>query len=189
MFIFVPNDSVLSENMHFIQYCQMMTFTISGTCHHQIIWPELAYSTSFFLLRWKNRLRHLSLGVLYRMRAPYFVVCPSYFYYIENRSDGYMSHQKDIYNHETNLTRVNSFNNICFKFRIDKSTQTRQFRGNTANACTLPGGSPLALLFFLKICRFVLNVESEVHISTYGYFFAPKWKKALKLPVEQNLDG
>ena len=91
------------------------------------------------------------------------------------------------YKHETNLTPVNSTNNICFKFKIVKSTRTRQFRDNTANACTIPGGLPFTLLFFLKIFRW-LYVPSEVHITTFGLFYS-KMKKPLKLPVEQNLEG
>ena len=66
------------------------------------------------------------------------------------------------YNHETNLTRGNSMNNICFKFKIDESAQTRQFRDNTANTCTIRGGSPLNLLFFLTICRMVMSRQRYI---------------------------
>ena len=73
------------------------------------------------------------------------------------------------YNHETNLTRVNSFNNICFKFKIDISTQTRQFSDNTANACTIPGGLLLKLLFLLKICRVVICAVKGTYNHVWSF--------------------
>ena len=76
----------------------------------------------------------LPLILLFFLKIGQMVICPI----------------RGTYNHETNLTRVNSFNNICFKFKFDISTPTRQFRGNTANAGTIPGGSRLTLLISLK---------------------------------------
>ena len=68
------------------------------------------------------------------------------------------------YNQETNLTRVNSFNNICFKFKIDLSAHTRQFSGNTANVCSLPGGSPFTLFVSqdLSIGRLNVYISSKL---------------------------
>ena len=93
-----------------------------------------------------------------------------------------MSHQKDIYNHETNLTRVNSFNNICFKFRIDKSIQTRQFRGNTANACMHLTWwfTPCTSIFpqNLLVCPKCRVRGTYIHL---WIFFCSKMKKGFKI--------
>ena len=99
----------------------------------------------------------LLLKLLFFLKIGQMVICPV----------------RGTYNHETNLTRVNSSNNICFKFNIHKSTQTHQFRGNTANACTIPGGSPLTLLLFLKICRMVICPVKGINNHVW-IFFAPK---------------
>ena len=105
----------------------------------------------------------LPLILLFFLKIGQMVICPV----------------RGTYNHETNLTRVNSSNNNCFKLNIHKSTQTHQFRGNTANACTIPGGSPLTL--FLKICRMVICPVKGTYITTYMDIFCSKMKKGLKI--------
>ena len=96
---------------------------------------------------------------------------------------------RDTYNHETNLNRVNSMNNICFNFKIDKSTQTRQFLGDTANACTKSGSPLFTLLFSLKICRIVVCRVRGTYIHVWIFFCSKMKKNPLKLAVEQNLEG
>ena len=107
------------------------------------------------------------------MCAPYLVVCPSsILLFFLKIGQMVICPIRGTYNHETNLTRVNSFNNICFKFKFGLSAQTRQFRGNTANAGTIPGGSRLTLLISLKFVGWLCPATGTV--TTYRYFLAPK---------------
>ena len=74
MLIFVLNCSVLSEISIFRRNFQMVTCTISGTCHYtRLIWPELTRWTTFvWKIRWPNRIRRDSLGVKTSNASPIF---------------------------------------------------------------------------------------------------------------------
>ena len=66
--------------------------------------------------------------------------------------------------HETDLARVNSFNNICFKHRTDESSQARQFRGlNIDCENYILWFNPHTYIFLYV--RW-LDVPSDWHIST-----------------------
>ena len=114
------------------------------------------------------------------MRAPHLVVRSFYFYsFFLKIGQMVICPVRETYNLEANLTSVNSFNNICFKFKMDKRTQTRQFWGNIVNASTLSCCSLLILLLFLEICRIIIRPIR----GTYNHvqiFLSSRMKKTLQ---------
>ena len=82
--------------------------------------------------------------------------------------------------HETNLARVNYFNNICLKNEVAKRIRHDSLEVEISNAIPIFCGSLLILLFFFKIFQMVICPVT----GTYNHakiFLCSRMKKAFKL--------
>ena len=60
----VQNFSILSDTWILVQNCQMVTFTIIGTCHHEVNLARVnSFNNTFSNIKWRNQLAHNSLMV------------------------------------------------------------------------------------------------------------------------------
>ena len=84
--------------------------------------------------------------------------------------------------HETYLGGVNSFNIICLKNKMHKSSQTRHFRGlNIDCEYHIFSFAPHTFIFPYNICQMVY-VPSEGHNYNHVWIFlSSRTKKAFKL--------